>query len=483
MLYLAVDIGSTYTKVTAVDTGNAPSEPPASAAPAASAPRILGTAQAFTTIASDVRQGFHTAVENLHKKIGPFAWDELLCCSSAAGGLTMIALGLVPELTAKAARMAAENAGAKVMRTFAFEISPHEEEEIVRINPDIVLLCGGTDGGNSKVIVHNAQRLVALPGHFAIIVAGNKSAGAELTAVLKDSGKRYAITHNVMPAFGELRIEPAQSRIREIFIERIIEAKGLSALQALSPHPIIPTPLAVLQGCELLSKGTARSPGVGDFMAVDLGGATTDVYSLSKGEPSLNNVLLKGMPEPFAKRTVEGDLGMRYSLPFLLEDAGTELVALTAGVDEKAVTAWAAACAASPDITPANAEESHIDEALAACAVARALTRHCGILGKTYTPLGEMFTQQGKDLLPVPLLVGIGGALRHGAAPLQTLQKALDLARRLAPERMVPRAPRVAVDENYILSAMGLLGTVEPEAALTIMKQELYQRDAYGTAQ
>lgn len=462
MRYLAVDFGSTYTKVTAIEVENARSA------------RIVGTAQAFTTIATDVREGLDTALARLASHIGDFVWDRLLCCSSAAGGLAMVALGLVPELTAKAARMAAENAGAKVLRTFAFEISPTELAEIQALKPDIVLLCGGTDGGNKEVILHNARRLAELDTGFSLIVAGNKSAAAELDAILAASGKRYVITDNVMPTFGTLNIEPAQTRIREVFIERIIDAKGLSRIQEMTPYPIVPTPLAVLRGCELLSRGTKNTPGLGDLMAVDLGGATTDVYSMASGAPSLDNVLLKGLPEPAAKRTVEGDLGMRYSLPFLLEDAGVEKVAELAGVEPDDVRRWAERCLAEPEtLAPHDGMEKRIDEALAQCAIARALTRHCGVLEKVFTPMGEFFTLTGKDLLHVPLLVGIGGALRHGTDPQNTLRGAVELAGKLAPQRMVPKTPEFAVDANYIISAMGLLSTVDPEAALAIMRQQL----------
>ena len=138
MKILTVDVGSTYTKLTAIDSDRR---------------SVLGTAQAFTTIETDVMQGFETALallkQNLENdNISDFNYDKLLVCSSAAGGLKMVALGLVPDLTAKAARTAASNAGAKVVNTYAYEISNAEQQEIYDINPDLVLLCGGTDGGN-----------------------------------------------------------------------------------------------------------------------------------------------------------------------------------------------------------------------------------------------------------------------------------------------------------------------------------------------
>ena len=241
MKYLTVDFGSTYTKLTAIDTERGD---------------VIGTAAAFTTIETDVMEGFNNGMQQLEAQIGHFEYDRLLCCSSAAGGLKMVALGLVPELTAKAAKMAASSAGAKVVKTYSFEISHTEQQEIYDINPDLVLLCGGTDGGNKDVIIANAKRLCAIDRDFSIIAAGNKTASDELEEIFKASNKKKCvIAENVMPQFNVININPAKQKIKELFISRIIEAKGLSRIQEMSGYDIIPTPLAVLTGCELFSKG------------------------------------------------------------------------------------------------------------------------------------------------------------------------------------------------------------------------------------
>ena len=462
MRWLAADFGSTYTKLTAIegsDAGNA---------------RIVGTASAFTTIATDVMEGFEEARQRLLAAIGPFAHDRFLCCSSAAGGLAMVAVGLVPELTAKAARMAAESAGAKVLRTYAYELSDAERDEIAGLRPDIVLLCGGTDGGNKDVIVANAKLLADIDHDFAVIAAGNKSAARDVEAVLKASGKRFVMTGNVMPEFGKLDIEPARACVRDIFIERIIDAKGLSKAQAMADAPIVPTPFAVLRGCELFSLGTPRAPGFGEFLAVDLGGATTDVYSLAKGAPAIDNVLLKGLPEPYAKRTVEGDLGMRYSAGFLLEAAGAESVAATAGTAPDAVRDWVARCIADPDtLAPADSRECAVDEALARHAVAEAVTRHAGRMEKTWSPMGELYVLTGKDLSEVARVVGIGGALKNSAHPAAILEGAAATPASFAAGKRLPQHPRYYLDSRYIFSAMGLLGQEEPDMALAILNQEI----------
>ncbi|MDF9831467.1 methylaspartate mutase accessory protein GlmL [Parabacteroides sp. PF5-6] len=456
MNILTVDFGSTYTKLTAIDVADAV---------------ILGTASAFTTIDTDIIHGFTTALHLLEDKIGPFRYDRLLCCSSAGGGLKMVALGLVPELTAKAARLAASSAGAKVMKTYAFEISRDEQEEIRQIDPDIVLLCGGTDGGNKEVILANAHRLCAIDRAFTVIVAGNKSASHEIREIFEAAGRDYVITNNVMPSFNMLDIEPARNSIRDVFIRKIIDAKGLSRVQQMASADVIPTPLAVMAGCELLSKGTAKSPGIGDFMAIDLGGATTDIYSMSDGKPSATNVLVKGLPEPFSKRTVEGDLGMRYSLTSLLEELDIQAVADELGVEPAEVTAWIEQCLANPDVIASSPAEQRLDEAFARRAVEVAVGRHCGFMESSYTPLGEIFTLTGKDLSEITYIIGIGGAIINSNHPPNILKGAMYNPRE--PFVLRPKEPQYLCDRKYIFASMGLLNTLEPELALQFMKKEI----------
>lgn len=444
MKYLAVDIGSTYTKVTAID---------------GDLRKIVGTARAFTTIAEDVTLGFQRALDVL----GDFVWDDMLVCSSAAGGLKMVALGLVPDLTAKAARTAASNAGAKVMQTFAYEISKREEQEIYDLNPDLVLLCGGTDGGNKEVITANARRLCSIERPFTTIVAGNKSATDDIVEIFEAAGKPYVLTENVMPEFNRLNIEPARDAIRQLFISRIVEAKGLSKVQALTSHQIIPTPLAVLQACELLSRGTEQQEGLGDLMAVDVGGATTDVYSMASGEPTVESTLTKGLPEPWSKRTVEGDLGMRYSLPHVLEQMENPSAELRS---------WVERCVAQPEtLALADSEEKQMEELLGHMAVSVAVERHCGRMADVYTPLGLMHTLEGKDLMSVPLMIGIGGVLLGSSHPEEILKGSIYDLRH--PEIAKPRRPRLVLDGQYIFAAMGMLSQTNPELAFELMKATL----------
>ena len=459
MKFLTVDVGSTYTKLTAID---------------AEQRVILGTAQSFTTIESDVMQGFENAWRLLTENrpdnpCADFKYDQMLVCSSAAGGLKMVALGLVPDLTAKAARTAASNAGAKVVKTYAYEISGGEQQEIFDINPDLVLLCGGTDGGNKEVIIANAKRLVAIDRAFTTIVAGNKSATDEIREIFREAGKDVVITENVMPQFNKLNIEPARDAIRQMFIARIIEAKGLNRIQAMTAQKIIPTPLAVLQACELLSRGTSKQKGRGDLLAVDVGGATTDVYSMASGAPTVDNTMMKGLPEPWSKRTVEGDLGMRYSLTHVFEQL-PEYVCSDKEYIQR-VQAWVELCSAHPyTLAAPDSEEERIEEFLGRSAVSLAVERHCGRIAEVYTPLGEMHTLEGKDLMNLPTVIGIGGVIRNSRHPEEILKGSLyDIMRS---ECTKPRNPKFYLDKKYIFASMGLLSMVDAELAFELLDKE-----------
>ncbi len=457
MKYLTADFGSTYTKLTAIDATKA---------------EIIGTSAAFTTIDTDVMEGYNCALQRLEEKIGAFKYDQLLCCSSAAGGLKMVALGLVPELTAKAARMAASSAGAKVVKTYAFEISKAEQNEICAIDPDLVLLCGGTDGGNKEVIISNARKLCEIDRNFSTIVAGNKSASDEVEKVFSESGKDFVITENVMPEFNKLNIEPAKQKIKELFISKIIDAKGLNKVQSMTNSEIIPTPLAVLNGCELLSKGTDTTEGIGDLMAVDIGGATTDVYSISAGTPTFENVMIKGLPEPYNKRTVEGDLGMRYSLPPLADQTDLNALSSEIGVDVDDILKWIETCKKFPNtLADKNSYNQKVEEGLAKSALKIAVERHTGKVESTFTPFGEMYIVTGKDLTKVGSVVGIGGVLVNSANADDILEGAKADKQNLM--SLKPKQPKYLLDKKYIFGSMGLLSAIDAELALTIMKKEI----------
>ena len=299
-IYLLVDFGSTYTKVLAVDLASE---------------SIVGRAQAPTTIDSDINIGLDRALAELRATYGvdPATAEGRYASSSAAGGLKMAAIGLVPELTLEAARRACLGAGAKVVCAYGFEIDKSIVREIETAKCDIILLCGGTDGGDKKTILHNARMLAGSEAGCPYLVAGNRVAGDRVRELLEDAGKKVYTAKNVLPTLETVEVEPAQELIREIFIAHITKAKGLDRAADFVGTPIVPTPRATLQAAALLAGGAAGEPGIGSLMIVEVGGATTNIHSVADQSLLTPQTVLRGLPEARVKRTVEGDLGIRYN--------------------------------------------------------------------------------------------------------------------------------------------------------------------------
>lgn len=456
---LLIDFGSTYTKITAVDVQEE---------------KVLGTARGITTVETDIMDGLNQALTALFAKTGTLEFSKVLGCSSAAGGLKMIAVGLVPEMTAEAAKRAALGAGAKVLKVFSHELSEYEIEEIRELKPDIILLAGGTDGGNQKVIVHNAKMLAELGLDVPVVVAGNKSVAPTVVRILSEKISEVRPTENVMPKLDELNIEPARLVIRDIFLKRITEAKGLNRANKMVDRLVMPTPAAVLRAAELLSQGGGGEPGLGDLMVMDIGGATTDVYSIAKGDPTVGGVSLKGLPEPFAKRTVEGDLGMRYSAGALLRAAGAELIADYAKRPADEVTAYVAKVEADIDHLPQNEAEAQIEIAMGKACVRLSADRHVGQLTVYYTPYGTSHVQTGKDLTKVSAVIGTGGVIVNNPQPEEILKGIL--FDEVNPQILKPQQPAFFIDNEYIMASMGLLGEEYPGTAVRMMKQYILKK-------
>ena len=452
---LLIDFGSTYTKLTAVDLD---------------AEEILGTAAAYTTVRTDINDGLTEGLRRLEEKTGKLEYFQSFACSSAAGGLRMVTSGLVPELTGEAAKLASLGAGAKVVGVYAFQLTEDDLENIKAAKPDIFLLVGGTDGGNTECILHNAKMLASMDADFPIVVAGNRTAARECERIL--SGREVYVCPNVMPKFGVLRIEPTQKQIREIFLNRIIQAKGLSKASELLSDIMMPTPSAVLQAMELLSQGCEGESGIGDLVAVDVGGATTDVYSVADGMPEHMNTVYKGLPEPFAKRTVEGDIGMRYSIQGIVDAAGLDRISRLSGLSRDRVTALVEDLKQNTDKVPnGDPELEALDYALASMAIEEAVRRHAGTIEETYTMMGLTYVQTGKNLTKVKQIVVTGGSLIHTKRTDEIAKHAQFSPAQ--PTSLRPKNADVWVDRTYILAAMGLLSSHYPQTALRIMKKEL----------
>lgn len=446
---LFVDFGSTFTKVVAFDLETE---------------ELIARVQVPSTVERDITVGLEEAFALLAETVpvGETERRQTVACSSAAGGLRVVCVGLVPEYTTEAGRRAALGAGAKIVGSFSFELTASELDEIEEIRPDIVLLTGGTDGGNKKVITHNAALLARSgPRVTNIIVAGNKSAYDEVESLFADSGKNVLYTGNVMPEIGVLEVEAANHRIRDLFIARITEAKGIGRARGMIADVIMPTPAAVLEAARLFADGVAGHPGLGELLLVDVGGATTDVYSVARGAPTAGTVRLLGLPEPYAKRTVEGDLGLYHNLDTLRQI--TEAEEVPSNFDE----AVAAMC--SRNSVPQGEEQTACHLLLSKAAVRSAVDRHVGSLKSIVTPDGEVVVQRGKDLTQVSWVVGAGGPISFSADPTWVLEGALfedDL-----PTLLKPRAPQMLLDEHYIVFALGLLAQSEPAKALRLLQK------------
>jgi len=452
-----IDFGSTNTKVVAVDLKQ---------------PKILGVATAYTTIETDVVIGLKNALATLEAKIGKTKYQKTYAASSAAGGLRMIAVGLVPAFTQKAAKLACFGAGAKVIKGYAYGLTEADILEIDELKPDILLLAGGTDGGNQKNIIENAKMLATCQTAFPIIYAGNRNAAVESLKIL--ASHEVYLCENVMQTFDKLNLEPVQAKIREIFLTQIIKAKGLDKIAQTITGDLIPTPSAMLNAMKLLATGSENESGLGELLAVDLGGATTDIYSIANGNPKTDSVLFKGFPEPFAKRTVEGDIGMRYSVRGIKEAVGTPVIAQMSGLDVQKVDELIDYLAVNTAVIPNNDELIALDITLANLATGVAVNRHVGTMEAVYTPLGKVFAQTGKDLSDIKTVILTGGALIH-QTNLKNLQKQI-IAN--DPHYLKPKKVTLYQDKNYILASMGLLSTAYPDVALKLMKKELIKHEA-----
>lgn len=461
-LVLLIDFGSTYTKAVAIDVANE---------------TVAGIAYAPSTVDTDIMEGLQQAIATLANEHGIRKSQLIrrLACSSAAGGLRLVACGLVPDLTSEAAKRAALGAGAKVIKTFSYELGRQEVEEIEDLKPDIIQLAGGTDGGDMRVILANARKLADARITAPVIVAGNKSVAREVEEILRLNGKHVEVTENVLPELTKLNVEPARNRIRELFMRRITHAKGLDRAEKYVGNILMPTPMAVLNAAKLAAEGTRAVPGLGDLLVVDVGGATTDVHSVAEGSPKRPDVVQRGLPEPYVKRTVEGDLGLRYNARTIVEIASPAAVDTFLPGGETRLVEWGHRVSASTSTLPNSDDEHRMDVVLARIATEIAVKRHVGTVEAVPTPQGKVYVQYGKDLTGVPMVIGTGGIFAYGRDSRSILEAALFSD--ADPFSLRPQAASLTIDASYIMYAIGLLTTIAPDQALRIFKKSLLYLD------
>lgn len=454
-----IDFGSTYTKVACVHLPER---------------RVLMTDRFPSTVHIDARIGLHQCFDAVARAVGHVALQESLklSSSSAAGGLRMAVVGLTRSLSIMAGRNAAFGAGAKILANYSGWLTPEDAVSLEKTNVEIVLLCGGYEKGNRTMILHNAEVLSASDLQVPVIYAGNSDAGQMAREIFCRGGKECFLVDNIIPAVGEMNTGPAEAVIRNIFMKRITNMIGMDRVREEIGEILMPTPAAVLAAGKLLSEGTETDAGLGGMMMVDVGGATTDVYSFIKNK-GYNYARMVGAAEPFAKRTVEGDMGMRESSVCVLEEAGAEAMAQRADVSAATLRASVEKRLLDTSFLADTLEELRIDQEIASQAISISVRRHAGRIEKVHSK-GVREIQRGKNLTNVETIIGTGGILVNGTDPDSLLQCAV-LKEREEEEILIPRKVRTLVDRDYVFYAAGLLQEYDKAAALGIMKASLLE--------
>lgn len=452
-IVISIDIGSTYTKGALFDIST-------------NEAKILKQAIKPTT-QQYLPSGAVLVVKSLleiceDKPISEIDLPPIYWSSSAKGGLKIVVLGLVPELSLEIGRLVAWSSGARVSTAFSYTLTSDAVKQIEIENPDILLMCGGTNGGHEKTGVKNAKKIAASKIKSTIIYAGNSSIHDEVKETL--SNKKLIIADNVMPDIGRFESESACEKIRNEFLTSIVMGKGLNDLVKLFNSEPSPTPRAVL---DLVKTIPSNSKSWGEFLTVDMGGATTDVYSHSPAYFGDESVFLRGIIEPIDKRSVEGDLGMRVTSEPLFNLIKPEVLSQF-GNNEEMLTKlekWVEQLQVNPELISTNNSDKEMDLVLACGCIRHAITRHAGQLEQSWTPAGKVWLQKGKDLRNIPKIVFTGGYAANNPAQ-NFFRKAFQNFHKQASdkEKLVPVNPKIYVDNLYIWPLLGNIVSHYPEA-------------------
>jgi uncharacterized protein (TIGR01319 family) len=474
---LATDCGSTTTKAILIEKRG-------------DGYRLIVRGEAPTTVEApfeDVTRGVLNAVREVEELAGrrildgeriitPQAGEEgvdlYVSTSSAGGGLQMMVSGLVLQMTGESAQRAALGAGAIVMDVIALNDGrrPHEKIRRLRqLRPDMILLSGGTDGGDVRRVAEMAEILLAADPkarlgagyRLPVIYAGNKDAAGVVRETL---GERTALSvvPNLRPAMERENLGPARDAIHELFMEHVMaHAPGYKKLMTWSPVPIMPTPGAVGIIIEAIAKRDQLA-----VVGVDIGGATTDVFSVFQG---------------VFNRTVSANLGMSYSVSNVMAEAGIENILrwVPFAVDEVDLRNRVKNKMIRPTTIPQSLEDLVIEQAIAREALRLAFEQHkalaVGLKGvQTERTISDIMsqTESGATLVnlgDLGLLVGSGGVLSH--AP-RRVQAALMMVDAFLPEGLT----HLAVDSIFMAPQLGVLSTVHEEAATQVFERDCLVR-------
>ncbi len=394
--------------------------------------------------------------------------DVYVSTSSAGGGLQMSVAGLVKSMTAESAERAALGAGAIVMETFSIDDGRQAFERVSLIRelrPDIFLVSGGTDGGNKVHVVETAETLVAADPRprfgttfkLPVVYAGNKEAAGEVQHLL---GEKFAFEQvaNIRPELERENLGPARAAIHEAFLHHVMShAPGYDKLMGWTPVPIMSTPHAVGK----LTEEVAEQRDI-DVLAVDIGGATTDVFSVF--EKTFN-------------RTVSANLGMSYSVCNVLLEAGIDDICrwLPLEIDTAEASDRLRNKMIRPTTIPQTMEDLCLEQAVAREALRLALVHHrelaVGLKGIAQErTVADAFDQEASgqslvDMMKLDLCIGSGGVLSH--APKRE-QAALMILDAFAPEGFT----QLAVDSIFMMPHLGVLSSVHPAAATEVFEKD-----------
>lgn len=395
--------------------------------------------------------------------------DLYISTSSAGGGLQMMVAGVVREMTAESAKRAALGAGAIVMDTIASNDrrKPHEQIQRIReLRPDMVLVSGGTDGGDTKKVIEIAELIApARPrprfgGEYKLplIFAGNKEARSTIERVFSGEGFALSVVDNLRPTLERENLGPARERIHDVFLEHVMaHAPGYDKLMAWANAPIMPTPGAVGDILQTIAKGRGIN-----VVGVDIGGATTDMFSVFGG---------------VFNRTVSANLGMSYSISNVCAEAGMDSVLrwVHLDMDERELRNRVKNKMIRPTTIPQTLEALVFEQAVSREALRLAYIQHKAFATtlkgvQQQRTVGDAFKQEeaGKSLvdnMALDLMVASGGVLSHAPRMEQTALMMIDA---FEPEGFT----EIAKDSIFMMPHLGVLASVNPRAAMEVFEKD-----------
>lgn len=385
--------------------------------------------------------------------------DIYISTSSAGGGLQMMVAGVVKGMTGESAERAALGAGSIVMDVLASNDGRKPHEKITRIRqlrPDMILLSGGIDGGTTKHVVELAEILAAanpkprLGSNYKlpIIYAGNKNAADKIEDTLGEITD-LDVTENIRPVLEMENLKPSRDKIHDLFMEHVMQqAPGYKKLMSWTDAPIMPTPGAVGALIEMVAEKENIS-----VVGVDIGGATTDIFSVFQKQ---------------FNRTVSANLGMSYSICNVLAEATLPNVLrwVPFDIDEKELTNRIGNKMIRPTTVPQSLEELVIEQAIAREALRLSFIQHKAFavnlkgVQKERT-ISDAFEQTDSgeslvDMMELDLLVGSGGVLSHAPRREQSARMLIDS---FLPEGIT----QLAVDSIFMMPQLGVMANIEKE--------------------